>query len=175
MKTKDITYIAIFSAVIGIVSQISIPLPYGVPLTLQTLIIPLVGVILGAKNGAISTFVYILLGVVGVPVFANFTSGLGIFLGPTGGFIITFPILAFTAGIGYKQSKILFLVWLILGSIVNYVFGLFFFTYFTEFDLMTSFGYAVLPFIPTALIKIVIVFMFSDKIKYIFSKRGLKI
>lgn len=175
LKTKDITYIAIFSAIISIISQLSIPLPYGVPLTLQTLIIPFVGIILGARNGTIATFIYILLGAVGIPVFANLTSGIGVILGPTGGFIITFPILALTAGIGCRKNKFVFLLLLIVGNLINYVVGLLFFINFTEYDFKTSFGYAVLPFIPTAIIKMIIVFLFADKIKYITSKKGLKL
>lgn len=173
LSTRDITTIAIFSAIIGIVSQLSIPMPTGVPLTLQSFIIPLVGVLLGAKKGTIATCVYILIGAIGVPVFANFSSGFGAILGPTGGFIISFPILAYTAGIGYKKSKPVFFLFLSLGAIINYTVGLFFFKFVTEYDLITSFVYSVLPYIPTTIIKIVLLTLLSEKIKNRFTKLGV--
>ena len=77
-NVKDICYIAIFTAIIAIMAQISIPLPGGVPLTLQTLAVPLAGIILGAKRGTLSTLVYILLAMVGVPVLAGLSGGIGV-------------------------------------------------------------------------------------------------
>ena len=93
LYVKDICYIALFTALIAILAQISIPLPGGVPLTLQTFAVPLAGLVLGSKRGTIATVVYVLLGAVGVPVFSNFTVGLGIVLVLTGGFIVSFPLM----------------------------------------------------------------------------------
>ena len=80
MKTKysiqDLCGIAILTAVTAVMAQISIPMPFGVPLTMQTFAVTLAAIILGAKNGMISMMIYILLGAVGVPVFANFGGGL---------------------------------------------------------------------------------------------------
>ena len=73
----DLCYIAMFTTLIAVLAQVSIPLPGGVPLTLQTFAVPLAGLILGAKRGTVSALLYVLLGAVGVPVFANFTGGLG--------------------------------------------------------------------------------------------------
>ncbi len=173
LTTKDITTIAIFSAIIGVVSQLSIPMPSGVPLTLQTFIIPLVGVLLGAKKGTIATFIYIMIGTIGVPVFANFSSGFGIILGPTGGFILSFPILALTAGIGYKKSTPIFFILLIVGAIINFAFGLIFFSFATQYDLATSFVYCILPYIPTTIIKIILLTLLSKKIRNRFMKLGV--
>ena len=89
-----------FAAVIAVLAQIAIPLPSGVPVTLQTFAVALTGVVLGAKRGSIATFVYILLGAVGVPVFSGFNGGLGAIVGKTGGFIWGFLFLAFFAGLG---------------------------------------------------------------------------
>ncbi len=74
---RDICYIALFTALIAVLAQISIPLPGGVPLTLQTFAVPLAGLVLGSKRGTIATAVYVLLGAVGVPVFAGFSVGRG--------------------------------------------------------------------------------------------------
>ena len=95
-------HISIFAAIIAVCAQVSLPMPYGVPLTLQTFAIQLAGVVLGPKKGALAALVYITLGAVGVPVFAGFTGGMGIVLGVTGGFILSFPLLALLAGIGSR-------------------------------------------------------------------------
>ena len=68
---KDIIYIAVFTAIIAVLAQISIPMPGGVPMTMQTFAVPLAGIVLGAKRGTISTLIYVLLGFIGVPVFAG--------------------------------------------------------------------------------------------------------
>ena len=72
-KTLDLCMIGVVTAVIVIMAQISIPMPLGVPMTMQTFAITLAGIILGSKKGAVASLIYVLLGAVGVPVFANFS------------------------------------------------------------------------------------------------------
>jgi biotin transport system substrate-specific component len=111
---------------------------------------------LGARNGFLSILIYVLLGAAGMPVFANFSGGLGIVLGPTGGFIITFPIMAWMIGLGaQKRSKLPVILGLAAGTIFNYIGGILMFSAVTGKDLQTSFAACVLPFIPTAIIKAV--------------------
>ena len=149
-------------------------MPYGVPLTLQTFAIPLAGVVLGAKNGMIAALVYVLLGMVGVPVFANFTGGIGIVFGRTGGFILAFPFMAFAAGIGAKKDNILWLIsWLVVGAIILYTVGMLVFSFVAPAELWTSFTLVVLPFLPTEAIKIVLVILFSKLIKRALKSRGM--
>ena len=69
-KTADIILVGMFAAVLGILSQIQIPSPTGVPMTMQTFGVALMGVFLGRKKGMLSMLIYVLLGCVGVPVFA---------------------------------------------------------------------------------------------------------
>ena len=104
-RTKDLTIIALMAAVTVIMAQIAIPMPAGVPMTLQTLAVTLAGVILGAKRGAISMLIYLLLGAVGLPVFSGFRGGLAMLVGPTGGFLISFPIMAFIIGLGAASYR----------------------------------------------------------------------
>ncbi|MEI3229118.1 MAG: biotin transporter BioY [Lachnospiraceae bacterium] len=87
-KTRDMVYIAIFAVLIAICSWISIPTT--VPFTLQTFAVFLAVGVLGGKRGTLSILIYLLLGAIGVPVFAGFTGGIGIVLGTTGGYIIGF-------------------------------------------------------------------------------------
>ena len=93
-SVRDICYAGLFAAVIAVMAQISIPMPLGVPMTMQTFAITLAAVVLGSKLSAIATLVYLALGAVGVPVLANFSGGLDKFVGPTGGFLISFPLMA---------------------------------------------------------------------------------
>ena len=94
------TYVlcALFAALTAVLSQIMVPLPFTpIPINLALLAVWVCGGILGAKKGAISIIVYILLGAVGVPVFVGFNAGLGALAGPTGGYII-----------GYLPSVVVF-------------------------------------------------------------------
>lgn len=100
-RTKQTVYIALFAALTACVSQIAIPMPSGVPLTLQTFAIAFAGFFLGWKYGLAAIGVYVLLGVVGAPVFANFTGGIQKLVGVTGGFIWGFLILAAFSGAGW--------------------------------------------------------------------------
>ena len=84
----SLVYMAMFVAIITVCAQIQIPMT--VPFTLQTLGIFMAAAMLGWKRGLISVAVYVLLGAIGVPVFAGFSGGIGVLGGPTGGYIIGF-------------------------------------------------------------------------------------
>ena len=179
MKTKKLTIrelcsIGIFVAIITVCAQISIPMPYGVPMTLQTFAIPLAGAVLGIKNGTIAALVYIILGAVGIPVFAGFMGGIGMIFGRTGGFILAFPFMALTAGIGTKKNNPLWLVlWLVIGAIILYTSGMLMFSFITATGLAASFTFVVAPFILTELIKIAMVVLLSKLIKQALIKSRL--
>lgn len=91
--------IALFAAIGAITSWISIPMPSGVPITLQTFGMALIGYTLGFKYGTASVALYIALGAVGLPVFSGFMGGIGKLLGLTGGFIFGFIFMAFFCGL----------------------------------------------------------------------------
>ena len=123
-KTYDMVYIAVFAVLIAICSWISIPTT--VPFTLQTFAVFLAVGVLGGKRGSLSVLIYILLGAVGIPVFAGFSGGFGILLGSTGGYIIGFLFSALLmwgmeALLG-KKTWVLGLS-MVLGLIVCYAIG----------------------------------------------------
>lgn len=168
MSAHDICLIGIFTAVIAVMSQISIPMPYLVPMTLQTFAIPLTGIILGARRGTIATAVYVLIGAIGLPVFANYNCGISYVFGPTGGFILSFPIMALTAGIGAEKGKKAWLILgLIAGSVINYLCGTLMYSIVMSSSLYASFVACVLPFIPTAIIKVILAAIIGAKCKRI--------
>ena len=106
-SVRDICYAGLFAAVIAVMAQISIPMPLGVPMTMQTFAITLAAVVLGSRLSAIATLVYLALGAVGVPVLANFSGGFDKFVGPTGGFLISFPLMAYIIGLGVEHRNAL--------------------------------------------------------------------
>ena len=115
-----------FAAVIAVLAQVALPMPSGVPVTLQTFAIALTGVVLGAKLGMAAAGVYILLGAVGVPVFSGFAGGLGILFGKSGGFIWGFLFLALLCGLGCQiKNKVVGWGLGIVGLAVCHLLGIF--------------------------------------------------
>ena len=104
-QTIDLVYIALGAVLISICSWISIPTT--VPFTMQTFAVFFVLSALGGKRGTVAIIVYILLGAVGIPVFSNFTSGIGILLGNTGGYIVGFVFmgLVYWLFVHYSEKK----------------------------------------------------------------------
>ena len=90
----------LMAALIVVCTHLSIPLPGGVPLTLQTFAVALAGFLLGPAWGTLAVLAYLLLGAAGLPVFSGFTGGLGKFFGPTGGFLWGFLLLGAGCGLG---------------------------------------------------------------------------
>lgn len=90
--------IAAFSLLTAVGAQVSIPVQ-PVPFTLQTMMVVLAGAFLGARDGAYSQVLYLLLGATGLPVFANGMFGLAVLFGPTGGYLLAFPLGAMVTGL----------------------------------------------------------------------------
>lgn len=104
MATRDVVLTGMFAALLTAVSQISLPMPTGVPVTIQAFGVALCGAVLGWKRGALSTLVYILLGAVGLPVFANFQGGLRVITGFSGGYVLAWPLMAILCGIPVSKK-----------------------------------------------------------------------
>lgn len=112
------TLTALMTATVAVLSQLSVPLPFGVPITLQVFALALGGYILGPKYGSISALLYVTLGAVGLPVFSNFQGGLHhIVASPTGGFILGFVFISLFSGISwlFKWKRLGRLYALLLG------------------------------------------------------------
>jgi biotin transport system substrate-specific component len=169
-------YIGVFVAIMAVCAQIRIPFPGGVPFTMQTWAVALSGVVLGPRRGAVAALVYILLGAVGAPVFNGFTGGIGIVAGVTGGFIVTFPALAFAAGIGAVRENTFFLVAGVLaGTFVNFTVGMFWFAVVSQGTLFSAFTVAIMPFILPEIFKIVTVVIVGKSIQFALIKARVTI
>ncbi len=103
LSTLDITYAAMFVALMAIGANIVSWIPFlqigGVPLSMQPFFCVLAGILLGSRLGATSMIVYLLVGIAGAPVFAGFGSGIASIIGPTGGFLLSYIVAAFVAGL----------------------------------------------------------------------------
>ncbi len=104
---KSMVLIGMMAAVLAVLSQVSIPLPLGIPLTLQTFAVALSGFVLGWKAGLVSTGVYLLLGAVGIPVFAGFKAGVSTLFGVTGGFLWGFLLLVALCGLAMGRKHVI--------------------------------------------------------------------
>jgi biotin transport system substrate-specific component len=97
IRSSELFWIVTFAALTTFAAQVSVP-TQPVPFTLQTMLVLLSGAFLGSRNGAYSQLIYLAAGVIGLPVFAGFSFGFARLLGPTGGFLMSFPFAAFLVG-----------------------------------------------------------------------------
>ena len=155
-----------FAAVLTVISQLSIPMPTGVPITIQLFGVTLVGVVLGWRLGLFATITYILLGAVGLPVFSNFRGGLGVLTGVTGGYIWAWPFLAVLSGISPKteskgKNTLLIILSTLFGvAVVEIAGGLQWAALAGDKTVAAIFSYAIVAFVPKdILISILAVFV----------------
>ena len=159
----NIAVSALFTAILCIMSQISVPTPFGVPLTLQTTAIALCGYILGTKRGVASVGTYILLGAVGVPVFSNFKGGIQALFGLTGGFIFGFLGLVFLCGLAKTCRKPFLKVLLgFAGILVCHLCGTIQFAVISKVTLLSACATASLPFILKDFIMLFAAFVIAE-------------
>lgn len=171
ITTKELVFTALMAVIIAVCSWISIPTT--VPFTLQTFGVFMAVGLLGGKKGTISVLVYILLGAVGVPVFAGFSGGIGVLFGTTGGYIVGFLLSglvywAMTAAFGEKLP--IMIIAMVLGLIVCYAFGTAWFMIVyakntAPIGLMTALGWCVFPFIIPDCIKIALAVVLTKQLK----------
>lgn len=154
-KLQMMIVTALFAAIIGVLAQVTVPLPL-VPITGQTLAIGLAATILGSKYGTISSLLYIVMGAIGIPVFAQMSGGLGVVFGPTGGFIVGFIPATFI--IGYYLEKTSFtviqaIIANVIGMVITLAFGMVWLKFSASLSWPAAFVSGVAPFIVVGLIK----------------------
>jgi biotin transport system substrate-specific component len=153
-------YCALFTALIIIGGYISIPIPVSpVPIVLTDFFVMLVGLFLGFKYGMTSTLLYLVLGLIGLPVFAGGRAGTVVLFGPTGGFLLGYlPLAASISLITYKwkMSVTTHLIALIIGNVWLYVFGVSWLKFQTGMNWMGAISMGFIPFIMGTLIKIIL-------------------
>ena len=164
-RIHRMSLIALFAALMCILAPISIPVG-SVPITLANLVVFLSVLLLGTKDGTLSCLVYILIGVLGLPVFSNFASGLGVLLGPTGGYIFGYILTCLVSGIFVEKCKNrkIKIIGLVLGLVISYLVGTLWYSYITKMDFFVSLLVCVVPFVIIDIVKIIIALLLSDMI-----------
>ena len=173
-KTLIITEIAIMAAFICIRGPLSIPIGL-IPVSLTPFTVFVSVYILGQKLGTISCFIYLLIGLIGVPVFSGFEGGPGKLFGPTGGFLIAFLAMAWIAGAFYDKTN---KIWLqILGSIlallVCYLLGTAWLAWQANIQILKAIQVAVIPFVIFDIAKVFVAVFLGKAVKYALNKANL--
>ena len=170
-RTLDMAYMALFAVLMAVCSWISLPLG-PVPFTLQTFAVFLAVGVLGGRRGTITILVYILMGAVGLPVFSNFSGGIGQLMGATGGYILGFLgsalVMWAMEGLLGKKTWVL-AVSMVLGLVVCYAFGTFWFMQVYArtsgpVGVMAALGWCVFPYILPDLGKIALALLLGNRL-----------
>ena len=171
---KEMAFTAMFAVIIAVCSWISIPTT--VPFTLQTFAVFASISMLGGKRGFFAVLVYIILGAVGIPVFAGFSGGIGVLFGSTGGYIIGFLLTAlvcWTAEKLFGKKLIVSVIAMVIGLALCYAFGTAWFMFIYgrntgEIGLATALSWCVVPFIIPDILKMVLAIVISKRVgKYV--------
>lgn len=157
-STYQYVLAAFGAAIIAVLAQVTIPLPL-IPITGQTLAVGIIVTILGTRLGTLSVLLYILLGAVGLPVFSGMSGGLGILVGPTGGYIVGFLATAIIMGLYLDKFGITFaqaIIANIIGMFVTLVFGTVWLKIVADYTWTAAFMGGVAPFIVVGIVKAVL-------------------
>ncbi|MFZ5965483.1 biotin transporter BioY [Thalassococcus sp. BH17M4-6] len=163
MSTKDIVYIALFAALtaaLGLFPPLSLP-AIGVPITAQTMGVMLAGALAGAKRGGLALLLFAVLVAIGLPLLAGGRGGFGIFLGPSGGFVLAWPLGAFVIGWLFERHRgavtlPLSMLYIAAGGVgVVYLIGIPWLSFAAGLSLPQAFAGSI-GFVPGDLIKVVL-------------------
>ena len=156
-SVRGMVYASLFGALTAVGAFISVPLQ-PVPVTLHTLFVNLAAALLGGSLGALSQITYVLLGIIGLPVFSGGKAGFGVLLGPTGGYLIGFIAGAFFMGklaeLNSRPKFLYFFLIMVAGHVVIYSCGIIQLLYVAKLTLGKGLAVGVLPFLPGDLLKI---------------------
>ncbi len=170
INTKDLTTISLFSAIICIFSIISIPFG-AIPISLSLFAIFLASIILGLKKAVIAVLIYILLGLLGLPVFSGFKGGIQMLFGPTGGYIISYIFVAGIMGLAsdnlpkVKYKKMFLFLASLLSLFVCYITGSVQYMLISSIELKKALISSALVFFPFDFLKSIIAIIIGTRIK----------
>jgi len=158
-SVRPMIYASMFAAMTAIGAFIRVPIPASpVPITLQVFFVLLAGLLLGSRWAGMSMIVYVMLGIIGFPVFSGGLSGIGVILGPTGGYLIGFIPAAFVIGLvteTFGRSTLAAAGAMITGLAAIYLLGAFQLSVVAGLSVPQSVVIGVLPFLPGDSIKLV--------------------
>lgn len=177
---KEMCIAAVLTALTCVLAPMSVPIG-PVPVTLGTFCIFLTGALLPWRLSAISTLVYILIGAVGVPVFSNFKGGIQVLAGPTGGFLIAYPIMAIIISLAVFKFKkkgntayiLSMAVSMLLSMVFCYLLGTLWFVFSMDSTVSAALSACVIPFIWADLTKIACACILSFSVSKALKAAGL--
>lgn len=167
LPLRDMTATAVFTALLCILAPMSVPIG-PVPISLTNLVIYLSLYILGMKKGTISYLLYMLIGIIGLPVFSGFTGGPAKLLGPTGGYLVGFIFITLMGGFvieRLKEKYILHFAAFVVSTAVCYAFGTVWFVYLMKCTFAYALTVCVFPFIIVDLCKMILAIIFGNIIR----------
>ncbi len=168
MKTLDIRKVVlcgVLTALLAIMGPVSITIG-PIPITLQTFAIALTGYVLGSFMGTTATIVYILLGIVGLPIFAGFKGGFGVIVGYTGGFIIGFPFMACLCGLWVKKKNAISSIGFgLMGLVIVHIIGILQYMMLSKGNFISSALLVSIPFLVKDIISVVIAYILGSQIR----------
>lgn len=174
MNTTRPIFIVLFAAVISAGCFISIPLPGGVPITLQNVLVIIAALTLGGIDGFLATLLFLAAGLIGLPVFSGGRGGIAVIMGPTGGFLLGYAAGALVAGIiagrpnmaqTMRRQMLRLAAGAVLGLAVILAVGTVRFMCMTGRSLVESLFVCVVPFLPGDAIKVVLGVIVSAKLR----------
>lgn len=166
--SKRIVNIGIMIGLLIIASQISFRIG-PIPITMQTMMIMIIATMLNPRDSITVGLVYLLMGAIGLPVFASFGGGLAYLLGPTGGFLISFPIILGVMSyiMSYNDGVTFKVIAYFIGTVICYLIGVEYFMVVTNYSLTDSINLCVVPFVLGDLLKIVGAVISTKKLRQI--------
>ena len=169
LTVKEMSLVAIFPAMMAATAGISIPLGSLPAVSLQTIFVFMAALLLGPRLGSLSMIVYVMMGLIGLPVFSNFRGGLDVITGQSGGFIIGFIFSAYLIGfmknINFLNKKIWYIFGiLVIGNIVIYMFGASYIAYLINTSFLTTLA-TFSPYIAGDILKILVVLYVYSRIR----------
>ncbi|MDI3534249.1 MAG: biotin transport system substrate-specific component [Thermosediminibacterales bacterium] len=174
-KTRELVLAALFAALTAVMGYVKIPLPFTpVPITGQTFAVMLAGSLLKPRTAVASMLSFLFLGAIGLPIFAGGQGGIGVIAGPTGGYLLSWPIAVFFMSVLLNKIKPNFINLLIInvlgGIIVVYTIGVFQLSVITGMNIKQAVAAGAVPFIPGDIIKAFVAALLALKLKPIVSK-----
>ncbi len=166
-KIYSMVFTALFGAIITIISIIPTGIYIlGVPATLQTFAVAMTAYVLGGRNGTKAVLIYILLGLIGLPVFSGFRGGSGALLSITGGFIVGFIPLSIILGCaGRFKSGIKVVIVSFMGLLVCYAIGIMWFVAASKTNVITALPVIALPYLPKDILSVLVAYMVAGRLK----------
>ncbi|MFV0399811.1 MAG: biotin transporter BioY [Oscillospiraceae bacterium] len=163
LSVRELCTVGIITALNAVLAQIAIPLPFTpIPFSLGMMAVFIAGILLAPLPALFSQLCYLLLGIVGLPVFGNFTGGLGVFLGPKGGYLMAYPLMALVISLAVrwgKQSGAIRVVRTAVAMVLStflllYLLGTLWLCFVMQTGFVEGLAMAVFPFIPLDMVKI---------------------